>query len=100
MEHKRKSIPNQLRKFRKRMGYQQKDVAYLLGFRGAGRISEWEAGTSTPSIENLIKLAVIYRTLCDELYITIRRDFIQDLQQREAEINTRKTTTPIKDKGG
>ncbi|MBS1586013.1 MAG: helix-turn-helix transcriptional regulator [Bacteroidetes bacterium] len=77
------------------MGYRQKDVARLLGLKGAGRISEWESGTSVPSIENLIKLSVIYQTLCEQLYTHVRRDFIKDFEQRRKQL-----PNEVSDKGG
>ena len=65
------------------MGYQQKEVAFLLGLKGAGRISEWEQGTSKPSMDNLFQLSLIYRTLPDELYYDLREEFKQELRERE-----------------
>ena len=82
MDEVSKYIPNNLRKYRLRMRYSQKEVAQLLGLKGAGRISEWEQGTSKPSIENLIRLSVIYQTLCDQLYSHIRFEFIKVLPKR------------------
>ena len=100
MEQVPKYIPNELRRFRKRMGYQQKDVAFLLGLKSAGRISEWEQGTSNPSIENLIKLAVIYRTLCDQLYQDVRKKFVPELVKREKALKERLTSNTARDTGG
>lgn len=64
------------------MGYQQKEVAFLLGLNGAGRISEWENGISKPSMDNLMQLSIIYRTLPDELYSDLRLEFVKDMKKR------------------
>ncbi len=74
--------PNNLRMYRLLMGYQQKEVAFLLGLNGAGRISEWENGISKPSMDNLMQLSIIYRTLPDELYSDLRLEFVKDMKKR------------------
>ena len=60
--------PNRLRKYRKIMGYSQKDVARKLGYKCTSRISRWEEGKSMPSVINLIKLSIIYCRLPTDLY--------------------------------
>ena len=64
------------------MGYSQRQVAALLGLKSASRISEWELGERFPSIKNLIKLSILYRTLIDHLYYDVREAIRQDLEQR------------------
>src|SRR5687767_12074943 len=93
-----RKIPNTLRTFRKLMKYDQKDVAFLLGLKGAGRISEWEKGKSNPSIDNLIKLSIVYRTLCDQLYIHARTKYIPEIREREKQLYLLRK--PAQDKGG
>ncbi len=63
------NIPNSLRRFRKVRGLKQKEVARILGVKSASMISRWEKGTSLPSTVNIFKLAVIYRTMADALYM-------------------------------
>ena len=65
---RRKQIPNLLRKQRKLAGYRQKDVANMLNLKSASMISRWEKGAVAPSLLNLLKLSIIYSTLCDRLY--------------------------------
>lgn len=86
--------PNNLRQYRRRMGYEQKEVAFLLGLKGAGRISEWENGISKPGIDNLFQLSLIYRTLPDELYYDLRQGFLKDTAERE------RLLREMKDQGG
>ena len=64
----RKHIPNLLRKHRKLVGYKQSEVAEILDLKSANRISRWEKGQSAPGLLNLLKLSIIYSTLCDQLY--------------------------------
>ena len=90
---KDKYIPNSLRRYRKLSGYDQKDVARILGFKSSGRISRWENGMAVPSILNLIKLSVIYNTLMDALYIDLVRSM------RKVITDKKKGHLTIKNKG-
>jgi len=63
------NLSNSLRKYRKARGLKQKEVAALLGVRGAGRVSKWESGRSVPSFPNLFKIAALYRVFVDALYV-------------------------------
>ena len=55
-----------LRKWRERKNYSQKEVAISLGV-APPQISKWEAGVTEPSLENLIKLAELYGVTLDEI---------------------------------
>jgi transcriptional regulator with XRE-family HTH domain len=83
MGHAGRHIPNRLRKFRKISGYSQTDVMKLLGFKSTNRISRWEKGLAFPSVENLLKLSILYRTLADQLYPDLRNKFIQELSVKQ-----------------
>lgn len=61
-------IPNRLKKFRLINGFSQKQVAKHLGMKKGNLISEWERGNVAPGLDNLLKLAVLYQTLIEELY--------------------------------
>lgn len=55
----------------------QKEVAQILGLKnGASMISHWEKGDMLPTTENVFKLAAIYRTMVDALYM----DYISQLK--------------------
>lgn len=55
-----------LRKWRERKHFSQKEVAISLGV-APPQISKWEAGATEPSLENLIKLAKLYEVTLDEI---------------------------------
>jgi transcriptional regulator with XRE-family HTH domain len=80
----RKSIPNQLRKYRKARGLSQRAAARILGFADASCISRWENGDCLPSPLNLFRLAALYRTLVDGLYIEVLRAVREEIRGREA----------------
>lgn len=80
MKHRSSNkIPNGLRKHRLKMGLTQKDVANKLGFKSTNRLVRWEQGNSFPCIKNLLKLSVLYATLCDQLYQELFNEIKKDL---------------------
>jgi len=68
MANVKSHIPNSLKKYRDRIGYSQKEVAKILGFKSAGRLSRWEQGLAMPNVENLLRLSFLYSTLPAQLY--------------------------------
>lgn len=88
---KSKTINNCLRRHRKARGLQQKEVAEILGLKSASMISRWEKGLCLPSVLNLFKLAVLYRTMADALFIDLVRALRNDLHKREERVSRRRT---------
>ena len=74
-----RNIPNRLRRYRRIAGYKQYEVAELLGLRCTDRLSRWEKGISMPSLSNVLKLSVIYKTLVEELYFDLVKESRQEL---------------------
>jgi transcriptional regulator with XRE-family HTH domain len=66
---KNRPIANQLRKYRRARGLTQREVARILGFTNVSSLSRWEHGVCLPSVMNMFRLAALYRTLVDALYI-------------------------------
>lgn len=77
---------NCLRKYRKVRGLKQKDVAKILGLKGTSMISRWEKGVCLPELLNSLKLALLYRTMIDALYIDLVREMREELRLREEEV--------------
>jgi transcriptional regulator with XRE-family HTH domain len=78
-----KNIPNCLRKYRKERGLKQKEVAEILGLKSTSMISRWEKGICLPETLNLFKLAIIYRTMVDALFIDLIKSLKDELHKRE-----------------
>ena len=72
-----RKIPNRLRKYRRLAKLTQKEVAHALGV-SQSRISNWENGEVFPSMVNFLKLSVLYKTLCNELYFEVIKEFQQE----------------------
>ena len=77
-----KKVPNCLRKFRKISGYTQKQVAGLIGICNTSMVSRWEKGRRFPSPLNIFRLAVLYKTMADALYIDLVRELSREIQLR------------------
>lgn len=82
----RKHIPNLLRKHRKLVGYKQSEVAEILDLKSANRISRWEKGQSAPGLINLLKLSIIYSTLCDQLYEELIHNMRNEIQYKKEHV--------------
>jgi transcriptional regulator with XRE-family HTH domain len=59
-------LPEKLKELRHSYGYSQKDVSILLGI-SPSLVSGYETGDRTPSTENLLALAYLYRCSTDYL---------------------------------
>ena len=67
-----------LRKYRRVAGYSIREAGKLLNM-SPSRITQWERGVRVPSIESLIKLAVLYRVTLDEICTDLRKDSAQTI---------------------
>ena len=85
---KAKNTPifNQLRKYRKARGLKQREAARILGFADASSLSRWEQGVRLPSVMNMFRLAALYRTLVDALYIDTLRTIREEVRKREVDV--------------
>jgi transcriptional regulator with XRE-family HTH domain len=79
-------IFNQLRKYRKARGLTQRYAARMLGLRDSSSISKWERGVRLPSAAQLFRLAALYRTLVDALFIDVLRTIRDEIRGLEAEV--------------
>ncbi|MFZ1979406.1 MAG: helix-turn-helix transcriptional regulator [Bacteroidota bacterium] len=81
-----KAIPNCLRKYRRIRGFKQKQVAKILGFKTSSRISRWEKGACFPSIVSLLKLAYLYRTMPDTLFLDLAHTLRNVIREQEEKV--------------
>lgn len=61
-------VPNQLWKYRQRMGFTQQQVASLVGYVSQADISNFERGRKLPSLRMALRLEIVYRTPVAFLY--------------------------------
>ena len=81
-----KTFPNCLRRYRKVRGLSQRQVAAILGMEDGSMISRWENGSRLPSVPDLFRLALIYRTMVDALYIDLRRSLREEVREQETAV--------------
>ena len=74
---------NCLKKYRKARGFSQGKAASVLGFKGASIVSRWERGVCLPNTLNTFKLAALYRTMVDALFIDTIRALRNDIRKKE-----------------
>lgn len=65
------------------MGYSQKEVAKILGFKNSSNISRWESGEAMPSVKNLLMLSALYATLPAELYDELYQEVKNMIMKRK-----------------
>ncbi len=76
---------NTLRYHRKILGLTLKEVAKMLKHKNVSRLSKWEHGISTPNLQNLLKLSIVYKTLIDQFYPEIRAAILKRLSTKSKE---------------
>ena len=69
MNNRKDGIPNNLKEYRSKCGYTQKQVAEMLGLQCEDRICHWEKGQAMPSVKNLMKLCTLYKIKVEDAYI-------------------------------
>lgn len=68
MNKRKDIIPNNLKEYRLKCGYTQKEVAEILGFTNTVAICHWEKGKNIPNLINLLKLCLLYKATSMQLY--------------------------------
>lgn len=74
--------PNRLWLARKRRGLEQKQVTYLLDHKSIDQLSRYEQGARLPSLENALKLEIIYGVPLRFLYKEISAKLEDEVWQR------------------
>lgn len=82
-DHSSYPTANNLRKYRKVRGLTQRQVAQILGLKSPSMVSRWETGTVLPDLQNLFRLAILYRTMVDALFTDQMHLLRADLFRRE-----------------
>ncbi|OJW82312.1 MAG: hypothetical protein BGO69_17130 [Bacteroidetes bacterium 46-16] len=89
MAHAQNKYFHRLRKYRRLMGYNRKEVARRLGHKDTSLLSRWETGKANLSLENAVRLSKLYKTLVNELIYELDREIGQELFPHEQAIKRR-----------
>lgn len=76
---------------RKRLGYEQKQIAVLLGHKTISQICRYENGQRVPDLEAAIKLSIVYGLPIHVLFDRYFRQF-----RKEVEMRLKDSGLPIK----
>jgi DNA-binding XRE family transcriptional regulator len=85
---KTKVRKNHLYAIRRIRGYRQKQMAYLLGLRGAQMVSRYEAGTVLPSLETALTMEIVLGARLSEIYVDLYHDLAVRAWKREDSLPT------------
>lgn len=82
MNKRKEIVPNNLKEYRNKCGYKQKEVANILGFATEDRICLWEKGKNIPNLINLFKLSSLYRSTPMQLYPDLMAQVDDEIEDR------------------
>lgn len=96
----RRIIPNDLLRYRERLGFTQQHVAAALGLRDATVISKLERQQRLPRFDTALKLSVMYRVPVEFLFSRLYEQIRQETRDREDQMsrqnrNTREKGTDV-----
>jgi len=78
---------NRLSLARKRLGYEQKQVVKLLGYKATPPFSRYETGQKIPSLRVALKLSILYRLPIRVLFGTYYDECRRELNNRYERFN-------------
>jgi transcriptional regulator with XRE-family HTH domain len=85
-------LPNYLRTHRKRVGFSQEELTFLLGGKDRRKISQYELALALPSLKTALAYEVIFGTPIRELfagvYEQIEREVVQQAEELAQKIYT------------
>lgn len=81
MDSEGRHISNRLRKHRRILGCTHEQMAKKLGLNNAKQYSRWERGIAQPSLRNLLRLGLVFKTLIEELFFEEREIEKEELER-------------------
>jgi transcriptional regulator with XRE-family HTH domain len=84
-------LHNYLRTHRKKVGFSQKDIAFLVGCEHVGKISRYESCKQIPHLTTVIAYEVIFRTPSHALFQGIFETIESDIRVRAKRLLRQKT---------
>lgn len=75
-------LPNYLRAYRKRAGFSQADMAFLLGCRSGAKVSRYEHFSRQPNLKTVFIYEVVFQVPARVLFAGMFRDVERTTLQR------------------
>jgi transcriptional regulator with XRE-family HTH domain len=82
----KKTIPNSLWTYRKKIGLSQKRVAFFLAHKTSSQLSNYERGKKLPGLANALKLEVIYQVPVAFLYRDLYQKVKEEVEGKKARL--------------
>ncbi len=68
--------------------YTQQHAAHKLKLTSSSVLSRWEKGATRPTLEDLLKLSLLYDTTVDNLYIDLKKTISEKMQLEFSECDS------------
>jgi transcriptional regulator with XRE-family HTH domain len=91
-------LPNQLRANRKLAGFNQKEVAYLLGCESGAMITNYECDRRRPNLDHALALGAVFNLSIDELFAGRAIRKTNEVRARAAKLVSRLERAPQSNK--
>lgn len=75
-------LKNYLRMYRKRAGFSQQEVAFLLGCHFGAKVSKYETFTREPNLRTALAFKVIFDTELSQLFAGLYEQVARDASKR------------------
>jgi len=61
-----------------------------LGLKNGSTISRWERGFRVPNLVTVIRLSILYNTMADGLFVSLRRSLQKEIHKAEQKVGQSK----------
>src|SRR5947207_632290 len=85
----RRKLNNYLRTYRKRAGFSQRDLAFLLGCKNATKVTRYERFVRQPTLRTALACEAIFGAPVRELFAGIYSDVEREATKRAAVLGRR-----------
>lgn len=75
-------LPNYLRTHRKRAGFSQEEIAFLLGIATGAQVSRYERFMRKPTLVVVLSLEIIFELPANEIFSGVRQEIEQQIARR------------------
>jgi transcriptional regulator with XRE-family HTH domain len=76
-----------LRRHRKRSGFTQKELGFLLGFKTDAAVSRYEDGNRTPDLKTAFAYQILFGTQAGELFTGVHARAKEEIAERARELS-------------
>ncbi|MBI5434898.1 MAG: helix-turn-helix transcriptional regulator [Planctomycetes bacterium] len=88
-------LANYLRMYRKRGGFTQREVAFLLGATHRSKVSRYERGVRSPSFATIVGYEVIFQASAAQLFSGAYAKVAADVRSRARQLSKRVDAQPF-----